>query len=157
MEPEQFVKGLAKIISENRSNNPRCRICNSDSLLTENNLCKRCEALSKNNNEIGLTFKQFEYFIDQIDELKKIENKVDKSLKLFDPDFNEFKLGEPIHIIIDLLIASMNDEVQHEYSMISVWYYEGFPIEWWENDKKIMINDLKGLYDFFVEINKEGS
>ena len=67
-----------------------------------------------------MTYKTFESLMKRLLRIKRDEEKLNKALKVFEPDFGYFSLGRFETLIVDAIKAGVNDE----YDNIGWWLYE---------------------------------
>ena len=101
--------------------------------------------------------KNFKKHLKGIKELGEIEEKITKSFKLLDCDFNYFSLGKSITLAREILKEAMNDK----YDYIDYFIYE---LDWGKNKMakncveekdgtKYSLQTMDQLYDYIIKFN----
>ena len=67
-----------------------------------------------------MTYKTFESLMKRLLKIKRDEERLNKALKVFEPDFKYLCLGRVETLIVDAIKAGVNDE----YDNIGWWLYE---------------------------------
>lgn len=149
------IKSLCKI-EKNPEKWLRCKICGN--VLSEHEKayteCGQCKVLYDHNNQVGLTFEQFKYFIDQMKELKCIEQKITDSIGLLYEE-NQLIMSKPFIIIQDCIVASMNVNFDGGHNVIYELYYKNyeFPLHGWDSENnEVSIDSLRELYEVLTGV-----
>ena len=67
-----------------------------------------------------MTYKPFENLMKRLLKIKRDEERLNKALEVFEPDFRYLSLGRVETLIVDAIKAGVNDE----YDNIGWWLYE---------------------------------